>query len=60
MISLVETAVFADNDKETTLVECGKTNVPVRSFGFEKIVMTAVNAVRSDGTKLKPCVLDKS
>ena len=33
--------------------------MPVRSLGFEKIRLTAVFAVRGDGTKLKPCVLDK-
>ena len=60
VINLDETTVFADHDKETTLAERGDTNVPVRSLGFEKIRSTAVFAVRGDGTKLKPCVLDKS
>ena len=59
VINLDETTVFADHDKETTLAERGDTNVPVRSLGFEKIRSTAVFAVRGDGTKLKPCVLDK-
>ena len=59
MINLDETAVFADHDKKTTLAERGATDVPVRSLGFEKILLTAVFAVRDDGTKLEPCVLDK-
>ena len=59
VINLDETTVFANNDKETTLEERGATDAPVRSLGFEKIRLDAVLAVRSDGIKLNPCVLDK-
>lgn len=59
-INLDDTAVFDDHDKETTLADRGSTDAPVRSLGCEEIRLTALFAVRGDGTKLKPCVPDKS
>ena len=50
VINLDETAACAD--RGTTLADRGSTNVPVRSLGFEKIRLTAVFAVRGDGTEL--------
>ena len=59
IINMDETAIFLEHKKGTTLEERGATDVPVRSFGFEKIRLTAVFAAAADGTKMKPCIMVK-
>lgn len=57
IVNFDETAVFAEHSKDMTLDERGTTDVPIKSFGLEKVRVTAVFGARADGTKLKPCLM---
>lgn len=53
-----ETAVFLDHSRSTTVEECGKSDVLIKSFGFEKNRVTAVFAASTSGRK-KPAMMVK-
>lgn len=59
IINMDETGVFAEHSKNNTLEFRVATDVPVQSFGLEKVRVTAVFGARADGTKLRPCLMVK-
>ena len=54
-----ETPVWSDMVSQTTVDECGKKTITMKSTGHEKSCVSVCLAAKADGTKLIPMIVFK-
>lgn len=59
IVLMDETAVYLEDPRSTTIDETGARHVIIKSTGFASMRVTAILAVRADGSKVPPVVIQK-